>query len=90
MPYIRETDRERLAVGEPPRTPGELNYNLTRAILAYLGPSDKWSYASLNEVLGVLEACKLEFYRRAVAAYEDVKAGYNGDVYPPQDWRWAD
>lgn len=37
-------------------------------------------YADYNEVIGVLESCKLEFYRRHVAAYEDRKIKENGDV----------
>ena len=36
---------------------------------------------SLMEVRGVVECVKLEFYRRAVAAYEDEKCKENGDVY---------
>jgi len=32
-------------------------------------------------VIGALEACKLEFYRRAVVPYEDKKIKENGDVY---------
>ena len=39
------------------------------------------SYADYNALIGVLESCKLEFYRRAVAAYEDEKSTVNGDVY---------
>ena len=30
--------------------------------------------------MGVLECCKLEFYRRVAAPYEDIKIEENGDV----------
>jgi hypothetical protein len=39
------------------------------------------SYQTLNDVLGALEGCKLELYRRQVAPYEDKKIQANGDVY---------
>jgi hypothetical protein len=32
-------------------------------------------------VVGALEACKLEFYRRVVTPYEENKMKENGDVY---------
>ena len=40
------------------------------------------SYATFNEVVGVLECAKQEFYRRVVAGYEQEKFVANGDVYP--------
>lgn len=84
MPYIKQEDRQRfeaaLQAFPPPATAGELNYVITRLILAYAGP--KPNYARLNEVVGVMEAAKLEFYRRAAAPYEDDKVRENGDVYP--------
>jgi len=39
------------------------------------------TYSLLNEVMGVLECCKQEFYRRPVADYENKKLDLNGDVY---------
>jgi len=56
---------------------GTLNYVITRIILV-TGPQ---SYSDYNALVGVLECCKLEFYRRAVVAYEDEKIKENGDVY---------
>jgi hypothetical protein len=58
---------------------GEVNYIVTRLLLAWLG--DRPSYGKFNEAIGVLECAKLELYRRAVAPYEDDKAVTNGDVY---------
>jgi hypothetical protein len=34
-----------------------------------------------NDVIGALECCKLELYRRMVAPYENTKIKENGDVY---------
>jgi hypothetical protein len=78
MPYIPQEDREALLTVEPVN-PGELNYAITRLVLDFLGVNA--AYADYNTVVGVLESCKLEFYRRAVAAYEDKKIEENGDVY---------
>jgi len=84
MPYI-----DRLARGElddevrGPRTPGELNYVLTSACLDYMDIKGGDSYITFNDIIGALEACKLEFYRRVVNPYEDTKIAANGDVYQP-------
>ncbi len=63
-----------------PGNPGELNYCLTRLCIEYAGSHP--NYERLNAIIGALEACKLEFYRRMVAPYEDGKIRENGDVYP--------
>ena len=81
MPYIKDHKRFALEAGARlPETPGELNFLLTTNILNYCDerPID---YATYNEVLGVLEACKLEFYRRKLVPYEEAKIILNGDVY---------
>lgn len=56
---------------------GSLNYLITNILLA----KDPKSYTDYNALIGVIECCKLEFYRRAVAAYEDEKIAENSDVY---------
>ena len=64
--------------------PGELNYFLTSHIMAYLtrqGHNKKVGYVDYNEVIGVLECCKQELYRKVVAKYEDKKCELNGEVY---------
>ena len=38
------------------------------------------SYHWYNRMMGMMECCKLELYRRLVAPYEDVKIIENGDV----------
>jgi hypothetical protein len=81
MPYIKFSDKERLAINQTPETPGELNYLVTCLALRYMGPKPTWNYAAINDVLGALEGAKLEFYRRVAAPYEDKKIQENGDVY---------
>jgi hypothetical protein len=84
MPYISQVTRDAILHGETsPATPGELNYLITEMVKIYLGYNEKKEpkYSDLNEVIGVLECCKLEFYRRIVADYEDERIEINGDVY---------
>jgi hypothetical protein len=77
MPYIKAADRDDKLV---PMTEGELNWKITTLCLEFLDITDK-KYADYNAIIGVLECAKLEFYRRAVASYEDRKIKENGDVY---------
>lgn len=88
MPYIKPEHRydfDKYLVGSPasvhPITPGELNYVFTKIILQYLANQGGISYTNINEVVGVLECCKLELYRRLAAKYEDGKIVENGDVF---------
>jgi hypothetical protein len=80
MPYIPPERREELAQEVNPETPGELNFLLVLVINRYLEYSGE-SYTTFNDVVGALECQKLEFYRRLVAEYEDMKLQQNGDVY---------
>lgn len=81
MPYIKEADREDIdnAVREPANA-GEFNYVLTLLCQEYFD-NNGGRYQQINDIIGALEGCKLEFYRRVVAPYEDVKIKENGDVY---------
>jgi len=83
MPYIKPEHRK---VYDPfihllpvnKATPaGELNYLITKILLE----TQPTSYAEYNTLIGVLECCKLEFYRKAVAVYEEEKIKQNGAVY---------
>jgi len=78
MPYITKDAQNALAI-RVPETAGELNWALTREVIAYIGRDYK--YERLNAAIGALEACKQEFYRRIVAPYEDAAARRNGDTY---------
>lgn len=90
MPYVNDKTREyyEKAVVELGSTltnrynhrlaySGDLNYIITRLLLA----TKPELYDDYSTLIGVLESCKLEFYRRAVASYEDQKITGNGDVY---------
>lgn len=82
MPYLSQERRKQLMLNsELPNSPGDLNYRLTMEVLRFLG--DAPNYERFNAVVGALECCKLELYRKMVAPYEDTKIEANGDVYPP-------
>lgn len=87
MPYIKTKDRVKyegvlkelidILRGLPvERIDGELNYVITKI----LKESYPLRYFNLNRAVGVLECAKLEFYRRVVAPYEDIKIKESGDV----------
>ena len=80
MPYISKVIRKAIDGSQlQPASAGELNYALTRVIQKYLNSHP--GYQGINDVVGALEGCKLEFYRRYAAVYEDQKIIENGDVY---------
>lgn len=79
MPYIRTEDRHRVEMNGP-LTVGELNYAITKLCTDYLAAAGT-SYGIINDVIGVLECAKQEFYRRVAVPYEDHKIKENGDVY---------
>lgn len=91
MPYLKPEDKGHvedifvkggqglLGLGMKLKTPGELNYTITRLIQGY-AEANGGRYQQYNDVLGALEGAKLEFYRRKVAPYEDQKILENGDV----------
>lgn len=81
MPYINGDARLRLKNEDIPQDAGELNYMITKLIDGYLKRKGTIRYTYLNEIIGVLECAKLEYYRRIVAYYEDKKIVENGDVY---------
>ena len=87
MPYIHPELRPKLDYVvhqlEHPQglQPGELNYLITKIVLAWLGPPTTRNYARLSAALGVLTDVHDELYRRIVADYEDRKWAENGDVY---------
>lgn len=79
MPYISKERREEVRNGQTPQTAGELNYVFTLHIIEYFKIHS--NYQGINDVVGALEGAKLEFYRRAVAPYEEEKILENGDLY---------
>lgn len=81
MPYITEPARRTLEHFKP-AGPGELNYAITKLCTQYLRTYGT-AYSTINEIIGVLECAKIEFYRRVAEPYEDGKILENGDVYDP-------
>lgn len=89
MPYIKPDRRiyydalieefDRVTWDDVMFSPGDLNYILTRILHTTIIHCGK-SYDTLNALIGVLECCKLELYRRIAAPYEDKKIKENGDV----------
>jgi hypothetical protein len=57
--------------------PGHVNYFVTVLLKRITKPEKYFHY---NWAIGVLEAIKLELYRRQIAFYEDKKSSENGDV----------
>jgi len=55
---------------------GVLNYCITRLLNGMI----PLQYRAFNELIGVLECVKLEFYRRTVVPYENKKIQENGDI----------
>ena len=89
MPYITQADRERFNFGleafwetiqSKGISNGDLNYLYSMLAKFYLMKHGK-SYNTMSDVVKALECAKLEFYRRAMAPYENTKLEQNGDVY---------
>ena len=86
MPYLDEQSKSLLkpltsAINETPAfNAGELNYLFTMLSKRYLEQHGE-SYQRYNDLLGALEGCKLELYRRKVSIYEQEKIKINGDVF---------
>jgi len=92
MPYITQNLREELIplIDElalkikeiheknPTQTrDGLLNYSVTE-ILNQVFPNAR--YTDFNEIIGFLECCKLEYYRKKIGPYEENKEKENGSV----------
>ena len=80
MPYIKEReeiDKRLEPILNLSLDVGEINYIFTKILLGY---SPK-CYKEYNDLIGVLECCKLEFYRKQVSFYEEQKEKENGTVW---------
>ena len=83
MPYIKKEAREYFEneidrLSSKIQNTGELNY-IIYSLLCRLS-KDKPSYRLYSALLAELECCKLEFYRKKVVPYEELKLIENGDV----------
>ena len=84
MPYIPKNDRKLyegaiLTLKHIIKTPGELNYVITRLVHNYIAEK-KLCYDTLNSVVGVFTCALSEFQRRILSPYEDQKMEEHGDV----------
>ena len=86
MPYIDKETRKKFMFIESELenlnkydvlTAGELQYLIAFAIKC-MRPE---CYQHMNDIMGALAGAQMEFYRRQVAPYEDMKIESNGDVY---------
>jgi hypothetical protein len=89
MPYITEAHREYYkeeldilidklkSVNFPA---GDVNYIVSMIVANAF--KNKECYQTANDMIGALEACKIELYRRLVSDYEDLKIKSNGDIPP--------
>lgn len=84
MPYITPERREAFddvleKMAPEVQSEGELNYciyKLATLVVDRIGES----YANLSMCSSAMEHAKLEWYRRRLAPYEDVKIAENGDI----------
>jgi hypothetical protein len=87
MPYIKLNNREKFSkclddIRLISLSPGELNYLISNICHIYLTSDENLpSYSRFNDIIGVLECAKLEYYRRVVSEYEEKCIEKNGDVF---------
>lgn len=89
MPYIVKGKRTRLdpaienladafrELDDHDNFAGNLNYVVSK-LLKTLYPAP--NYQRFNDMVGALECCKLELYRKQIAPYEELKEAENGPV----------
>lgn len=87
MPYItpprrRQLNRITKAITtdiDLQTTKGDLNFLLSTTVGEYV-LAKGIDYDSINDVMGALTGCLLEFYRRVAVPYEKKKIKINGDI----------
>lgn len=84
MPYIKKEDREKFKISatdiaDKAECAGDLNFAITVILHTYLKRKGI-KYANINEIMGMMECAKLEFYRMISEPYEDLKIMENGDI----------
>lgn len=86
MPYINQERRRWILqdvyldviIGRIALFPGDINFVISTIIWTIFNMYK--SYTTANMLMGVLQSVQTEFYRRAVAPYEDEKLQENGDL----------
>lgn len=90
MPYIKQVERpnleneiqsivDKLLALDENDAKGTLNYTFYSILKRYV-TARGLKYYRLNDLMGVMECCKLEFYRKVIAFYENSCIEKNGDV----------
>jgi len=79
-PYIIPGRRKEIDLGDFSKTAGELAYKFSQDIVNYI-QTHQWNSTTIAEILGAISWIDKEFYRVLVGHYEDLKRGYNGDVW---------
>lgn len=84
MPYINKEKREELDVyindlSKLVNNEGELNYCIYKLALE-ISKRIGYSYHNLSMCTSAMEHAKLEFYRKQLAPYEELKINENGDI----------
>lgn len=85
MPYIDRESRQALlpkvkVLANDIIGVGELNYCITMLCHLFSRKYGRPAYKDYNEIIGVLECAKQEYYRAVVGAYEDQKMSENGGL----------
>ena len=84
MPYIKQENRKNFIqqaqdIASAATCAGDLNYAITLILHGYLAKNGL-KYSNLNELVGMMECCKLELYRMIAGPYEDQKIIENGPI----------
>lgn len=84
MPYIKQENRKKFEEGikilsKEIETSGDFNYVITKLMHDQVKKKGL-CYETLNNLIGALTCASIEFSRRVVAPYEDLKIKENGDV----------
>ncbi len=89
MPYIKQEDRKNFnglvaklskRIDFAGNNKGDLNYIITMLIKEFVKRKGL-KYNTLSDITGVLNDVKVEFERKVVANYEDLKIKENGGIY---------
>jgi hypothetical protein len=76
-PAIRQLAEAFVKLADDGNFAGNLNYSITKLLLTlYPEPN----YQRFNDMVGALECCKLELYRKNISPYEDLKEQENGPL----------
>ena len=81
MPYIPQSEKNKVDQDNLITNAGQFNYALNQVISIYI-EQNNFNYQTANDIIGAMECAKMEIYRRLVAPYEDKKILQNGDVKP--------